>query len=342
VLEDLTDRALVTSDPELRLFAMMPLVAVFLRHARPEAVRATADRLADRAYAVAVENGYQNYGRFPVLEAAWPTVAAALPLFLQASNDRLQTVCRAVKGFLNFSGRWDERLSLSLQAEARALAAADFSSVGWRAYDAGWVHFLRGQSHEVLACADRAATAWVTAKGSARDRAIAVHLRGLGHQLTKDYQDCVDAFGEVVELMRSLSPESLDVANALNALAEAESLMGDLVSAEADSREGLRIAKAVGFAEGIASATGTLAGLALERENWADAEALAREAVDRAEMLGHKELVASNCARLAKALVRQNRKAEALSHVQRAVELYTLLRSPQLDGVRGILEECRS
>ena len=49
VLEDLTNRALVTSDSELRLFVLMALVAAFLRRARPEAVRATGDRLADRA-----------------------------------------------------------------------------------------------------------------------------------------------------------------------------------------------------------------------------------------------------------------------------------------------------
>ena len=67
-LEDLTDRALVTSDAEIRRFVMMPLVAAFLRRARPEAVSAAGGHLTDRAYALAVENGYKQHERFPVLE----------------------------------------------------------------------------------------------------------------------------------------------------------------------------------------------------------------------------------------------------------------------------------
>ncbi len=93
-LEDLADRALVVADGPAQAFYLPPLAATFLRRRRPEAVAQTGDRLADRAYALAVENGYQKYDRFPALEAEWPAVAAALPLFLQGDNSRLQISVR--------------------------------------------------------------------------------------------------------------------------------------------------------------------------------------------------------------------------------------------------------
>ena len=58
------------------------MVADFLRRQKPEVVAETGDRLEKRAYALVVENGYEKYDRFPVLDAAWPTRRrrpAALP-----------------------------------------------------------------------------------------------------------------------------------------------------------------------------------------------------------------------------------------------------------------------
>ncbi len=80
--------------------------------------------------------------------------------------------------FFNFTGRWDEWLALNLQAEEKAVAAKDANNAGWRAYQAGWVYSLRGQSAEVLACAVRAEQHW--AKAGARERAMAIRLRGHG------------------------------------------------------------------------------------------------------------------------------------------------------------------
>jgi hypothetical protein len=52
------------------------------------------------------------------------------------------------------------------------------------------------------------------------------------------------------------------VAIGLNDLAEVERLSGDLAAAERDYREALRVARAVGYAEGVADITGNLAGMA--------------------------------------------------------------------------------
>jgi tetratricopeptide (TPR) repeat protein len=340
-LRTLANRSLVVPDQEERAFTLVPMVADFLRRKRPEVVAETSNRLEQRAYALIVENGYQKHDSFSTLDEAWPTVAPALPLFLAGPNARLQTVCDALDSFLNFTGRWDEWLSLDQQAEAKAVAAADHDRAAWRAFSAGYIHYLRKQADAVLASADRAAAHWQTAQAGARERSLAIRLRGIGHQLKKDYFASITAYHEALDLRRSLSAESEDVAIALNDLADVEQVSGDLAAAERDYREALRVARKVGFAEGVANFTGNLAALALDREDWPGAEALAREALPLAEKVGRQELIASNCRRIAKTLVRQGKRNEALPYARRAVEIYTRLGVPSdIEVARKTLAEC--
>jgi len=199
---------------------------------------------------------------------------------------------------------------------------------------------LRGQADAVLAYADRAEAHWQAAQAGPRERAIAIHLRGLGHQSKKDSPAAITAYREALQLFRSLDPESMDVAICLNSLARAERGSGDLAAAEQDYREALRVARAVGDAEGVATYTGNLAALALERQDWPGAEALAREALPLSEKVRRKELIAEDSRRLAKALVRQGKGAEALSHARRAVEIYTELGALDLATALAVLKEC--
>ena len=98
--------------------------------------------------------------------------------------------------------------------------------------------------------------------------------------------------------------------------------------------------------EGIATRTGNLAELALDREQWAEAESLARAALALAEKVGRQELIASDCHRLAQALLKKSRGAdwqsalqEALSMSRRAVEIFTRLKSPNLQEAQELLAE---
>src|SRR5258707_844173 len=152
-LGDLASRALVLPDVEERRFTLVPMVADFLRRKRPEAVAETGNRLEDRAYALIVENGYDKYDSFPVLNEAWPTLAPALPLFVAGPNATLQTVSAGLTLFLEYTGRWDELLSINQQAEAKAVAAGDHANAGWRAYQAGYTYQLQANADAVLACA---------------------------------------------------------------------------------------------------------------------------------------------------------------------------------------------
>jgi tetratricopeptide (TPR) repeat protein len=339
-LDTLANRSLVVPDQEETQYALVPMVADFLRKHRPEVVRETGNRLEQRAYALIVENGYSKHERFPVLDAAWPTVAPALPLFLAGPNPRLQTVCDALFQFLDFTGRWDEWLSLNQQAETRAIAVSDLSNAGWRAYQAGQVHYLRQQADAVLACANRAATHLHLADANVRERSAALQLRGVGYELKEDYPAAIIAYREALDFRRGLSAESVDVATGLNDIATIEVRFGDFAAAERDFREGLRIAHAVNSAPAAATLTGNLAGLALVRRNWRGAETLAREALSLSEKVGRQELIAEDYNRLAQALVRQGKAAEALPHARRAVEIYTKLGSPDVAAAQATLREC--
>lgn len=340
-LRSLTNRSLVVPDVEEQHYTLVPLVADFLRKVKPEIIAEAGERLEARAFALAQENGWENHDRFPLIDAAWPALAAALPRFLVGPNDRLQQMCAAFQQVLHFQGRWDEYRALVQAAEAKALAAQDFESAGWRAYHSGCMHSLRRQAAEVLACAERAASHWTQAQASTRERAMAIQLRGMGHVLAGDYPAAIAACREVLELDRSVQPESEDVVIDLNALAGAERRSGELEAAEADYREALRIAQAVGHREGIAISTGNLALLAMNRKDWPQAEALAREALPLAEKLGRQELIGSVFHRLAVALRLQGRAAEGLPHAECAVGIYEKLGHPALAAAQSTLRLCR-
>lgn len=345
-LEDLADRSILTASPEARTFFLPPLARKFIETRRPEAVVQTGDALTNRAYALAMQyGGSKNYEGFKTLDAEWDLLAAALPRLLQGENTRLQMVCAQLAFFLNFTGRWDERLWFSEQAEARALDANDLDNAGWRAYQAGWVYTLRSQPTEVLACAARTATHWQAF--TPHQKATAIRLRGFGHLLQKDYPAAIAVYQEALEIWRSLSPESDEVSTALSDLAEVENASRDYPAAERDYRAALRIAKKNGNQEYVATYTGNLADFALDRVQWAEAESLAREALALAEKVGRQELIASDCHRIAKALLEQNRAAEAEALVlseaealaRRAVEIFTRLRYKDLPDAQEVLAE---
>jgi len=341
-LDDLRDRSLLLTDDDRGTWLLPALAARYLRRVRPEVVAATGERLAERAYALAPENGYAQHDRFPTLEAAWPELAAALPVLIGGANRRLQGFCDALRDFLDFSGRWDDQLALSLAAESWALAADDHGKAGWRAYDAGVCHLLRGTAEGALDCAGRATAHWQQANAGARERAAAIRLRGMGLLLAKDFPAAIAASRKALALWRGLSPRNSGVCMGLNSLAEALRGAAQYDEAEGLYREALAIARDLSDPEWVAIVTCSLAELALDREDWPAAERLAREALTLAEPLGRKELIASDCERLAKALARQGRGAEGHCHAERAVALFTELRSPDLAEAQATLAECRA
>ncbi|HEX5719541.1 MAG TPA: tetratricopeptide repeat protein [Thermoanaerobaculia bacterium] len=123
-------------------------------------------------------------------------------MLIEGDNRRLQTVCIALKFFFDFSGHWDDWLSLSTEAEAKARRTKDFYNAGWRANDA---------AH------------WQATRAGARERSVAFRLRGHGYLLAKNYSAAITAYREALELDPSLSPKSEDVSISLNELAAHQS-----------------------------------------------------------------------------------------------------------------------
>ncbi len=345
-LEDLTDRSILIADMESNTFYLPPLAGQFIKSRRPEAVDKTGNALCDQVYALAMQyGGYDNHEGFRKLDAEWHLLAAALPRLLQGDNDRLQVVCNQFVQFFEFTGRWDECLWLNEQAEACAIPAEDNENAGWRAYSAGTTYVRRNQSSEVRSCAARADEHWK--ESHPRNKAAALLLCGTGFQLQKDYHAAIATYREVLEIFRSISPESTDVSAALNSLASAEHANKDYPAAERDYREALRIARKVNYQEGVATYIGNLAVLALDREQWLEAETLAREALMLAEKVGRQQLIAGNCHYIANALLRQAHPAEqrpsalteAATLAHRAVEIRTRLCAPDLPEAQQLLAE---
>lgn len=334
-LEDLADRALLVGDAQEQAFVLPQLATSYLRRKRPEAVSMTGDRLVRHALTLARENGHERYDRFPSLEKAWPGIFAAI----QCASAPLCLMYPPLMTFLDFSGRWDERVWLAQKAEEEALAADDSTHAGWCAFAAGYTHFRRGQALEVLASASQAAMHWCEA--GAEEQATAIRLRGKGRQLEKNYPAAIDDYLQALTLHRSIDPESASVAVILNDIGNVERLMEHRSAAESYYREALRIATKISFPDGIATYTGNLSELALDREDWFEAEHLASEALRLAEAIRRQELVGISCQRLAKALVRQGKRVKAFVNAQRAVEVLSKLKSPNaLDDAQMVLHEC--
>jgi hypothetical protein len=207
-LEDLSARSILTADLEARTYYLPPLAAQFIKTRRSKAVSKTGDALTDHVYALIVQyGGGTNFEGIKTLDTEWSLLAAALPRFLQGENDQLQAVCDQLDQFFDFTGRWDEEIWLYEQAEARAFAAADKESAGWRAYQTGMAYYLRNQVAEVLTCAERAAKHWVGT--TPRQKALAIRLRGLGYRLQNDYPTAIAAYRKVLAIHRTSSPQIL-------------------------------------------------------------------------------------------------------------------------------------
>ena len=342
-LEDLTDRALLLSNEGQQTFLLPALAGSFLRRKRPEVIAHTGRRITDRAYALVLENGYNKFERFSILEKEWLSIAAALPLLAIGDNHSLQRACVALENFLHFSGRWDEQVTLNELAEEKALSAGDLFNAGWRAYRIGWIYYLRRKPQEILACATRCQAHWENAKDAgSREKGSAILLRGLGYELEKNYSAASSAYKEALEIFRAQSLASTEIAIALSYLADVEKIQTNFIDAERDYQEALRTAQSVDDKEVTATVTENLASLANDREDWTTAEKLAREALELAEKLGRQELLGTGCYHIGRALAGQGRSKEALPFLERAIEIFTHLSlTDKLELAQALLKQCR-
>ena len=226
------------------------MVAEFIRHARTEVVTQMGEQLANRAFQLIQQNGYRNHSLYPLLESTWATIEPAISIFLAGPNSRLQIACHLLYTFLNFSGRWDEWLALTEQAESKALISGDYLNAGRRAYHIGWVAYRRADSDTVILAADRAMCHWKAASAGPKEMGLATRLRGIGHLMTGENLAARDAFCLALKLHRLDGNVSAHIANALNSLAEVELVTGEFVLAKEHYLEALGAAESASYLEG--------------------------------------------------------------------------------------------
>lgn len=338
-LEALQARSIVVRSDEGWL--LPPLCGKFLRTRRADLVNQTGDKLAEQAYAWAMEyGGGSDKAPFDELEARWPQIEAALPRLLAGENTRLQQFCDDVYFFLDFSGRWQAALLLDTEAESKALAVGDVINAGWCAYRQAWTQTLHGNGNACLQAAERGAQHWQNAGDFYR--AHSMRMQGQAHRLLKNYPAAMQAFGDALGIFRAIQDDSLSVAMVLNALAEARKQAGELSAAEADYRAALHLAQKLDHREGIASFTGNLADLALTNKNFLQAEELARQALAISVAIGRQELIASHNHTLAGALHGQHQNSAALPHARIAVEIFSRLASRDLAEAQATLAACEA
>jgi len=108
----------------------------------------------------------------------------------------------------------------------------------------------------VLICANRAEANWRKARVGVREQAVAIQLRGIGHELAGDYVDAIKAHREAVGLLHQLNEESEELASGLNLLANVEVVSRDFDTAKSDYNKALQILRIIDSQEGIATCTG--------------------------------------------------------------------------------------
>ena len=336
VLDALVNRSLAVADQQGR-FGLVPMVGEFAKKQFPEIARDSAARLAQHAWAVVSDNGFSTFHRFGALEASWPLVAASLPIVLSGPNDALQRTCDGLLHFLDFSGRWDECLALSLKAESVAVASRDYARAARRALDATYVSWLRNDAKAVAAHSRRALSHCEHAGPSAiRERASATRYSGFEHEMVDDYASAIGCYRDALELARRASAKDVE-ANCVSDIGSAAMMLDDFGAAESHFNEALFYYRSLEDRDGIATAITNLSTLALNREDYEQAEKFGLEALEIADQLTRLELSAHNCCILATVMIERNQTEKALPYAQRAVEICRQIGSSDLAEAEALV-----
>jgi Domain of unknown function (DUF4062)/NB-ARC domain/MalT-like TPR region len=342
MLDELSNRSILISNKKYTEYYLPEVTAGFIRSKMPHEVSLAGHRLAKYVIRIAKEcDDHKDYSELKNKE--WPAILSALPYFLKGENDDFQTLCRRLEGFLKSSGRWEELLWIYQNAEKKAENCGDYYSAGWRAYNVGLIYSYRGQSKEVLDSANRAKNYWEKLDPSkiTKEFPLISYLYGIGHKLESNYAVAIKSFKESARRLKESMAEDSQIADVLNALAEAQMEYGDLPEAEENLNEALLIVRDDEDPGVILIYKGNLAELALAQRDWAKAEKLALEALKLAEEIGQQEEIAQDNYRIARALLLQGNVSLASSYALKSVNIYTRLRHPYLPEAVEVLMRSR-
>jgi tetratricopeptide (TPR) repeat protein len=341
-LDDLRDRALLIENQTNDTWFLPPLCAKFLSVRRSEAVKTAGERLKSVAYKFIKELGGASNDKWDELALVWPSVEAALPLFIASENSRLQEVCIALDKFLDFTGRWDQGLTLALEAEIKAVTEEDYETAGWRSYQAGWIYHLLGDAKGVLDSSERCMDFWKRSNVADDLQVAALRLRAIGYQITGDYSAAIKTVQQTLETSLKNDPDSEDVTVYLDTLASFKKLSGDLEGAEVDYSAALSGARRVGTPELTAVVLSNYANLKSQLGEWDSVKGLAEEALNLSKQVGRLDLIAQSHGMLAQSLLAKEHVETALAHAREAMNINAQLESRDSTAIQEILDACEA
>jgi tetratricopeptide (TPR) repeat protein len=340
-LEDLVDRSILIANNESNEFFLPPLPVHFIRSRHPKTVNKTGDRLIDYAYAVVLQNGGNtNYEGFRIIEVEWVSIAAALQIISRSKKLHISEMCNKLYFFLIFSGRLDELLWISNQAEVEALAEKNLRQAGGHAIKSGIVCLQRNQANEIYKYADRAEAYWQNETIRIKYRAL--RLRALGYDVENRFEDSIDLLNQIRESLSAIAKNGREVCIILTDLADVQMHSGDFEAAKSYYEEVQRIFVERNDLEGLTMCSLGLASILAKQGAWEETESLANTALKLAEKIGRKSSMAKSSTLMAKALLHQGHATDALQHAARAVEILTTIHSKSLQIAQKLLEECEA
>ena len=304
-------------------------------------------------YAERYGGGSHNYRTYSRLVAEWSNLDAAAEWLWQKAAVRgdsigdkdvariLNDLARALRHFLLYIGRWDERIGLSARAYEAMCALKDWSNAGSCAYQVAWIHSIygRNQPEQVSVWTDRCAEAWKRG-GSKDDQASAIRMRVIVAIQRKDYNTANQLCQDALVVFRELRNER-SVAVVLNDLGNIENRRENYEAAERYYLEALALAEKIDDKEGQAFPVSSLGDLAIHRKRWAEARDLYQKGLILAQEVGRHDSIAYTKIGLACVHEEEGRPDLALPLVQEALAIHERLRHRDLVKTRELVERLK-
>jgi len=340
-------------------YALHPLTRNFVRDellAELNVAQDTGMRFARYWVAFARRNGgvVESYKTVNLLEAEWPNLEAAAEWLWQRAAVRgatvgdqqaarmLNDVVSALREFLWFGGRWDERVHLNSRAYKAMRATNEWSNAGWRAYDAAWTYsgFARNLPDESSFWIERAVEAWAHG-GSKYEQAAGTRIRGLTARQREKYDDAEQFLQESLAILRELKYER-PIAVVLSDLGNVRLVRGQYDEADQYFREALTLDERSQNKEGMATRYGCLGLVARQREQWAEAREWHDKELSLGREIGRQDLIADALYGLALVQEHEGSTDLALPLAEEALAIHERLRASELQSARQLVERLRS
>jgi len=353
VLERLNALALVDILPGEERYSLHPLTRGYIRAellADAAAERLTGMRFARywvdfaKKYGGSSKKSYKTYNR---LEAEWPNLQVVVDYPWETANVKNETVgdeeaaklvndlTDALREFLWFGGRWDERIQFGVWAYEAARALKDWSNAGWCAHDVALIYHQRACLDDATQWTDRCTEAW--SRGASKyEQATATRMRGLIASHRENYDEAERLYLEALHTWRDLS-EDKTIAVVLNDLGEFARERQDYVAAEKYFREALELARKIEDKNGQATYGGNLGSLALDRQQWAEARQWFEQGLALAQEVGYVKSIAQAQYGLARVWEAEGRPDLALPLAQEALAIYERLQDRDLTVTRELV-----